>query len=279
MVSRENLKISIDTKSSPLVFKSKPFIIDNLSVPCILGMDLIQGILIKDSNFVTINQKEVPRVSLKSSAFLNAIIEVDDYQADKKELEQFQQRRKENAARTNFKPNISSFGDTTPAQKSQLITIIEKYKLAFSMDDSDANNKRYLLTCIDELTSYLDGEPIHSKTDSMVSRGLLKLILRHGINGIIISDNGREFGPLCKEIMKKFDIHHVTTSAYNSGSNGKVERSHRDIEKFITTLGGNNRNWSLKWPEACYFMNNLGRATLDSLSPNECVFGRSFHVP
>jgi hypothetical protein len=143
----------------------------------------------------------------------------------------------------------------------------------------DANSKRYLLTCIDELTSYLDGEPLHSKTDSMVSRGLLKLILRHGINGIIISDNGREFGPLCKEIMKKFDINHVTTSAYNSGSNGKVERSHRDIEKFIKTLGGNNRNWSLKWPEACYFMNNLGRATLDSLSPNECVFGRSFHVP
>ncbi|CBY11105.1 unnamed protein product [Oikopleura dioica] len=79
--------------------------------------------------------------------------------------------------------------------------------------------------------------------------------------------------------MKKFDINHVTTSAYNSGSNGKVERSHRDIEKFIKTLGGNNRNWSLKWPEACYFMNNLGRGTLDSLSPNECVYGRSFHVP
>ncbi|CBY11106.1 unnamed protein product [Oikopleura dioica] len=30
----------------------------------------------------------------------------------------------------------------------------------------DANNKRYLLTCIDELTSYLDGEPIHSKAYS-----------------------------------------------------------------------------------------------------------------
>ena len=78
MVSRENIKISIETRSLPLVLKVKPFIIENLSVPCILGMDIIEEISIDDSYFVKINRKEVQRVSLKSSAFLNAIIKIDD---------------------------------------------------------------------------------------------------------------------------------------------------------------------------------------------------------
>ncbi|CBY08090.1 unnamed protein product [Oikopleura dioica] len=143
----------------------------------------------------------------------------------------------------------------------------------------DSTGKRYLLTCCDSLTGYLDGEPISSKSDKLVARSLLKIILRHGMSGVCVSDNGREFGPLCKEIFEKFEIRHVTTTAYRSRSNGKLERLHREIHIHLKNMNANDRNWSLFWPEACYYINNLPKATLDGLSANEALFGRSFHLP
>ena len=85
----------------------------------------------------------------------------------------------------------------------------------------DASAKRYLLTCVDSLTGYLDCEPLSNKSDNLVSKALLKLILRHGISQNCISDNGREFGPLTKKILDRFEIRHTTTTAYRSRSNGK----------------------------------------------------------
>lgn len=143
----------------------------------------------------------------------------------------------------------------------------------------DSAGKRYLLTCCDSLTGYLDGEPLSSKSDQLVAKGLLKIILRHGISGVIVSDNGREFGPLCKKIMERFEIRHVTTTAYRSRSNGKIERTHREIHVQLKNLNANDRNWSTLWPEACYYINNLPKATLDGLTANECIFGRQFHIP
>ena len=60
----------------------------------------------------------------------------------------------------------------------------------------DSNGKRYLLTCCDSLTSYLDGFPLGTKTDAVVSKNILQLILRHGITNNVFTDNGSEFGYL-----------------------------------------------------------------------------------
>ena len=114
----------------------------------------------------------------------------------------------------------------------------------------DSLGKRYLLTCCDSLTGYLDGEPISSKSDKLVARALLKIILRHGMTGVCVSDNGKEFGPICKEIFEKFEIRHVTTTAYRSRSNGKLKRLHREIHIHLKNLNANDRTWSLFWPEA-----------------------------
>lgn len=86
----------------------------------------------------------------------------------------------------------------------------------YDLGKPDAQNKRYVLSMKCELTSYYDGVTLSNKTDKLVSSGLLELILRYGVTGKILSDNGREFGPLTKALFKKFAIEHVKTSAYNS---------------------------------------------------------------
>ena len=142
----------------------------------------------------------------------------------------------------------------------------------------DSSGKRYLLTCVDSLTGYLDCEPLSNKTDVLVSIPLLKLILRHGISQNCVSDNGREFGPLTKKILDRFEIRHTTTTAYRSLSNDKCERIHRELHQKLKAQLATNRSWSQFWPLAQYYINNSPKGSLDNLSSNEAVFERQFHV-
>ena len=132
---------------------------------------------------------------------------------------------------------------------------------------------------MDSLTGYLDGEPLSNKTDNLVSKALLKLILRHGISQNCVSDNGREFGPLTKKILDRFEIRHTTTTAYRSQSNGKCERIHRELHQKLKAQLATNRSWSQFWPLAQYYINNSPKGSLDNLSSNEAVYGRQFHIP
>ena len=132
---------------------------------------------------------------------------------------------------------------------------------------------------MDSITGYLDGEPLSNKTDNLVSKALLKLILRHGISQNCVSDNGREFGPLTKKILDRFEIRHTTTTAYRSRSNGKCERIHRELHQKLKAQLATNRSWSQFWPLAQYYINNSPKGSLDNLSSNEAVYGRQFHIP
>ena len=71
----------------------------------------------------------------------------------------------------------------------------------------DINKKTYLLTFTDELSGYIDGEPICSKRDGVVAQALTSLILRNGAFGCLIMDRGSElFGPILKGVCKQLNI-------------------------------------------------------------------------
>ena len=155
-------------------------------------------------------------------------------------------------------------------------TFIDLYDLG----KPDSKGKRYLVTCVDQLTSYLDGEPISAKTDRLVSEAVLTLILRHGITNKIITDNGRELnGPLSRAILEKFGITHINTSAYMSRANAQVERAHRDITEKLKILDANRKNWSSLWPYCRLMLNNTPKTNLDNLTPCEALFGRPLFAP
>ena len=149
----------------------------------------------------------------------------------------------------------------------------------FDLGKADYHQKRYLVTAVDHLTGFVEAVAISNKSDRIVSKAIHDMILRHGITGVIITDNGSEYGPLFKEIMDKFKILNVKTAAYQSRSNGKVERIHREIVAKLKLLGTKRGRWSDDWAYVQYLLNNLPKTSLDGLSAAEALYGRALHVP
>jgi len=149
----------------------------------------------------------------------------------------------------------------------------------YDLGAKDAKGKRYVITCIDHLTSFLDGVPLSNKTDALISEALMTLILRHGITGQIHSDNGAEFGPLTKALFKRFNIFHTKTAAYNSRGNGQLERIHREITSKLKILETKRKNWSSNFEFTKFLINNLPKSCNDGLSATECLYGRSLFLP
>ena len=144
---------------------------------------------------------------------------------------------------------------------------------------TDIHKKTYLLTFTDELSHYIDGEPISSKKDGIVAEALTKLILRNGAFGTLIHDRGSEFiGPILTGICKKLHIQAIRTSAYNSRSN-ICERNHREFWVKFRLLKGDMKSWSTRWPLIRFHLNSLPRARNDNLSAAEVVFGRPIYLP
>ena len=150
----------------------------------------------------------------------------------------------------------------------------------YDLGKADRFNKRYLFTLTDHLTGYIDGVPINSKCDQATSTAFSTLILRHGVCGKVILDNGKEFqGPIFQDLCTKFQLELHYSSPYNSRSNSRAERSHRDILVKQKLLGSNRRNWSTHWPFIQCILNNTPRENLNGLTSAECVYGRPTHYP
>ena len=150
----------------------------------------------------------------------------------------------------------------------------------YDMGITDNNRKRFLLSLTCHLTSYVDGIPLTNKSDQQVAKAFTSLILRHGVCGDLILDNGGEFsGPIFKEVLKCFQINAHRSSAYNSRSNAKAERSHREILIKQKLIGSQRKNWSSHWPFIMAILNNTPKSNLNKLTPAECVYGRSLYFP
>ena len=150
----------------------------------------------------------------------------------------------------------------------------------YDLGKPDRYNKRYLFTMTDHLTSFVDGVPINSKCDQATSTAFSTLILRHGVCGQVILDNGKEIqGPIFQDLAKKFQLELHYSSPYNSRSNARCERSHRDILVKQRVLNSNRRNWSTHWPFIQCILNNTPRESLNGLTSAECLYGRPTHYP
>ena len=146
---------------------------------------------------------------------------------------------------------------------------------------SDIKGKRYFCAVTDELTGYVDGEPLGSKNERVVSECLLKLCLRNGILGgeIIVTDGGSEWAGIWNLVTKALHLNHVKTTAYFSQSNGRIERVFRELNVKFRLLEVNRKHWSLYLPYMLFILNNTPRETLGWKTPVECLFGRSMHLP
>ena len=143
---------------------------------------------------------------------------------------------------------------------------------------TDNRGKRYLLVLVDLMSDFIDGVPLSNKTDQLVSKGIMELIMRHGAFEHIISDNGREFGPMFNSICRKLHMQPIKISPYNSRAN-RCERANRCIRIKERLANLSKSTWSEAWNFIKFQLNHSPKDKLDGKTPFEVAYGRSIYTP
>ena len=117
-----------------------------------------------------------------------------------------------------------------------------------------AQGKRWLIGCRDDLSGVTECKAIARDQAKVIARFFLKrILLRYGIVQEVVTDNGPSFCKEFAELLKRYGIHHIKISAYNSQANGVVERGHFNIREALVKLcDGNLSQWPLMVPAVTF---------------------------
>ena len=94
---------------------------------------------------------------------------------------------------------------------------------------------RYLLTCIDRATRWVEAVPLVSITaESVASAFLDTWVSRFGVPLHVVTDRGSQFeSELFSHLSSMIGFHRLRTTAYHPTCNGMVERVHRTLKAAI----------------------------------------------
>ena len=100
------------------------------------------------------------------------------------------------------------------------------------------NGNRYLFTCIDRFTRWLEAFSIPDATASTVASALASgWIARFGLPCSLVTDRGAHFqSALWNSLMKLLGYQRKRNSAYHPQCNGLIERFHRHVKSSLRTL-------------------------------------------
>jgi hypothetical protein len=103
------------------------------------------------------------------------------------------------------------------------------------------------------LAGYAEGRPIRRETGRIIANFIFEDILcRWGALEEIVTDNGTPFVKALDYLAKKYKIHHIRISPYNSRANA-VERSHRPLrEVLLKTAASTQTSWPQHFPAALW---------------------------
>ena len=105
---------------------------------------------------------------------------------------------------------------------------------------------RYLLTCIDRTTKWVEATPIPDISAKTIAYAFLDWISRFSVPLYVLTDRGPQFeSELFYELSILVGFHRLRTSAYHAQSNGLIERMHRTIK---TALMARGRHWLASQP-------------------------------
>ena len=141
-------------------------------------------------------------------------------------------------------------------------------------------NNRYILTCEDAFTRWVQAVAIPNKEAVTVAKHFVdKWIYLWGTPTQVHSDNGREFtARVFSEVMRSLNIQKTFTPAYNPQSN-PVERFHRSLHSTMRVVGEQQGGeWERVLPVACFAYNTKGHSAT-GLSPHYALLGREARLP
>jgi transposase InsO family protein len=100
---------------------------------------------------------------------------------------------------------------------------------------SSANGNRYNLTFVDSFSKFADAFPVKEISAVTCARIYAEqVVTRHGINEVLVSDNGKNFtATFFEETCRLLGFKHITTTPYHPSANGQAERLHRTLKKVL----------------------------------------------
>ena len=143
------------------------------------------------------------------------------------------------------------------------------------------NGYVYILTMVDYFSKWAHAFPLRNQEATTIAKILIdKVFAYFGTPLQILTDRGRNFqSEVFNEMCKRFDIDHVSTTAYKPSTNGLVERFHQTLNSILgKVVTENQRDWDdhLAYALAAY------RATpheTTGYSPNMLFLGRENRAP
>ena len=143
--------------------------------------------------------------------------------------------------------------------------------------EHDGRVYRYVLSILDVFSRYSWLRPLQKKAGHHVSPALKVICAEHGPPDRLQSDRGSEFERKVRPLCKALKIKLITSRPYHPQSQGKVERSRRQLRKKImydlVTLGKKRANWAANLDDYNRILNNECKEELGSKTPFEIYYG------
>ena len=137
----------------------------------------------------------------------------------------------------------------------------------------------YLLTMMDRYSRWLEAIPMRDPTAHTCAQMFVSSwICRHGIPEAVLTDQGGHFeSQLFNEVLSKFGITRMRTTAYHPQTNGALERAHGTLKNSLRCLVNQFHDWEERLPLALFAMRT---ALFDNdLSPSLVLYGEQINVP
>ena len=135
---------------------------------------------------------------------------------------------------------------------------------------------RYVLTCIDRSTRWIEAIPIPNLMAQTIAHAFLQgWISRFGVPLYVCTDRGSQFeSELFAELARFIGFHRLRTTAYHPQSNGIIERCHRTLK---TAVKARKQHWITALPIVLLGIRSLPNSS--GYSPFTAVTGSMLLAP
>lgn len=147
------------------------------------------------------------------------------------------------------------------------------------IDPPSRRRHSYILTMKDDFSKFILAKPVRQKTAQEVTATFLKAwVLRFGMPGTIVTDQGNEFKGIMPAVLKELGVGQKTSTPYHHQTVGCLENTHKPLGEFLRIYAKDKEDWD-QWLPYFVFAFNTTENVTTGYTPFELLFGRSCRRP
>ena len=146
--------------------------------------------------------------------------------------------RQEKKVHRHTKAPITQFNLPSGRFETVHMDIVGPLPPATPRNETYPSKFRYILTCIDRTTCWIEATPMTDITASTIAIAFLNSwITRFGVPLYVVTDRGSQFeSELFQELSKLIGFYRHRTTFYHPQANGIIERQHRTLFHPVVVL-------------------------------------------